>query len=109
MTLILIALGTAACVWAIDRCNEFPTPNAAPAPDASTPPVPERATTPCSDAHPHEVRLSEMGTWWVCTNDGCAEIWPADELHHVDDDDLPYDQEADELVDEAEDYLRRVS
>lgn len=79
--------------------------NAAPAP-VLDPQVPARAPEACSATRPHKMAVSDLGTWWFCQNDGCTEMWPADETHHVD---LPYDREAVQLVDETEQYLRSAS
>lgn len=100
---LIVAAVVAVVVWYFDLTRPLPAPDAAPAPDASTPSVPVRAT--CSRIGHHMV-LSELGTWWYCEHDGCDELWPADEAHHVD---LPYDREAVQLVDEVEQHLRRVS
>jgi hypothetical protein len=100
MTIFLIvAAVVSVVVFYLELTNPFPTPDAAPAP-ALDPHVPACARIG------HRMLLSDLGTWWFCSNDHCDQMWPADDAHHVD---LPYDREAVQLVDETEQFLRRVS
>lgn len=100
MALLLIVAATLSVIWCwLEFTNPLPTPNAAPVSDLD-PQAPACATIG------HRMVLSDLRTWWYCGNDGCNEMWPADDTHHID---LPYDREAVRLVDEIDAYLEQAS